>query len=367
MRVVILIIFLLSPNLVAQQVNVRAEINPQYDALFTRTSGWSGGDGAFSVALSSDLTLWLYSDSWIGKVRKNRHVDARMINNAVGIQSGKDPTTATTEFFWGPKKNGKPTALFIPDDGKGKFWIFDAALTKKGLYLFLQRTEEMADGGFRHSGTSLGFVSNPLDRPSTWRVTQTKVPFGHFSVKGDTLFGSAVLLDKGFVYVYGTSEDVENGWHTKHMIVTRIPENDIAEFSKWRFYTKSEWRPDYSTASRIADNVANEYSVSYQAALGRYVMVYTEGGLSKNIMLRTAPTPIGEWSSPQVIYKCPEMDWDKRIFCYAAKAHPSLSEKPDELIVTYVANSTDFFHQASEARIYRPRFIKLKFEKGPHP
>jgi hypothetical protein len=43
-----------------------------------------------------------------------------------------------------------------------------------------------------------------------------------------------------------------------------------------------------------------------------------------------------------VVYRCPEAAWDKRIFCYAAKAHPMLASASDELIVTYAANSLDF-------------------------
>jgi hypothetical protein len=74
-----------------------------------------------------------------------------------------------------------------------------------------------------------------------------------------------------------------------------------------------------------------------------------------------ASTPFGEWSPPQVIYKCPEADWDQKIFCYAAKAHPSLSSNPDELIVTYVANSSDFSQMANDTRLYHPRFLRLKF------
>ena len=53
---------------------------------------------------------------------------------------------------------------------------------------------------------------------------------------------------------------------------------------------------------------------------------------------------------------------DEDIFCYAAKGHPELSLTPDELIITYVANSTDFYKMAADARLYRPRFIRVRFK-----
>jgi len=361
MKTLMLLVLLLSSQSHAQQPKIQAEVLPQYDALFTRNSGWTGADGDYSVALSDSLTLWLYSDTWIGKVRKNRHANATLINNSVAFQYGKDPLDAKIRFFHGAKKKGKPMALITPADGRGWFWLYDGVLTKKGLYLFLMQIEKTVDDGFQHIGASLGYVVNPLDNPSKWRITQHKIPFGNFSAKGDTLVGSAILKDKNFIYIYGTSEDIEDGgYHRKYMIAARVAENDFADFNQWRFYTDGEWQTDFTKASRICPDIANEYSVSFQKSLGKYVMVYTESGLSKNIMLRVASTPYGEWSSAQIIYQCPEAAWGEKIVCYAAKAHPSLSAKPDELLVTYIASSSDFFQMAADARLYRPRFLRLK-------
>jgi hypothetical protein len=170
-----------------------------------------------------------------------------------------------------------------------------------------------------------------------------------------------LLKDNGFIYIYGNDEDIEDGsYHRKHMIVARVAEDDLADFDKWRFYTNGDWQPDFKKASRLCPNIANEYSVSYQPSVGKYVMVYTENGISKNIVLRIAPTPYGEWSEPTIVYQCPESAWNAKIVCYAAKAHLTLSMQPDELIVTYIASSSDFFHMAGDARLYRPRFLRLQ-------
>lgn len=345
----------------AQLPKIKTEVLSQYDILFTRYSGWTGADGDYSVALSDSLTLWLYSDTWIGKVRANRHLDSTMINNSVALQYGKDPLTARVKFFYGQIKNGKPTALITPADGRGWFWLYHGILTKKGLYFFLMQIDKTADDGFQHIGVWLGHVANPHDRPSAWRMTQRKIPFGRFSAQGDTLFGSALLKDGNFIYIYGTDGDIKNGWyHRKHMIVARAPEENFADFEQWRFYTDGQWQSDYRKASRICDHIANEYSVSYHPALSKYVLVYTENGLSKNVVLRVGATPFGVWSDPTVVYQCPEAAWHEKIVCYAAKAHPTLSTKLDELVLTYIASSSDFFQMAGDARLYRPRFLKLQ-------
>jgi hypothetical protein len=91
----------------------------------------------------------------------------------------------------------------------------------------------------------------------------------------------------------------------------------------------------------------------------RYLAVYTERGLSPRIMGRTADHPWGRWSAPAVLYECPEMSRDKKVFCYAAKAHPALSTGRD-LVVSYVVNSYDFWQVAREAKLYWPRFVRVR-------
>ena len=51
---------------------------------------------------------------------------------------------------------------------------------------------------------------------------------------------------------------------------------------------------------------------------------------------------------------------DKRVFSYAAKAHPLLAAD-DELIVSYVVNAYDFWLPLKDAQFYWPRFVRVKF------
>jgi hypothetical protein len=89
------------------------ETLPQYDALFCRTTGWTGADAAYSVALGDSVTLWLFSDTWIGPVVDGRHNDATIINNSIALQRGKDPATASVEFLWQTTTEAKPAAFVL--------------------------------------------------------------------------------------------------------------------------------------------------------------------------------------------------------------------------------------------------------------
>jgi hypothetical protein len=344
------------------------ETMPQYDALFTKEKGWTGADGAYSVALSDTLTVWLYSDTWIGDIVDGRHKDATMINNSIALQSGKDPSTASVKFFWRTTKEGKPDAFIAPADGVGWFWISHGVTADGKLYLFLMqivKTDEKSVFGFKQIGTSLAQIDNPHDDPLNWRLKQYKVPFGRYSDNGNLFFGSAVMKDGEFVYIYGCSENWKKGIGGRSMIVARVQPDRIADFENWRFWNGTDWVADANKAGGLFDGIATEYSVSFQPAMKKYVVIYTENGMSANIMMRVSDMPVGPWSEPSKVYECPEYNWHKTYFCYAAKGHPGLSS-PDELIITYVCNSTDFWQMAKDACIYHPRFLRIKFDVQGH-
>ena len=341
----------------ALEAKYSVEPMPQYDALFTKEKGWTGADGAYSVALSDTITVWLYMDTWIGSIVDRQHKDATMINNTIALQKGKDPSTASVTFFWQTPKDEKPAAFITPADGIGGFWIFHGVAADGKLYLFLT---QIAEGG-KYIGTWLGQVDNPKDEPLKWRVKQYKVPFGRYSQNGDLYFGSAIMKDGDFVYIYGCDEDWKKGMDGRRMVVARTPPDKIADFEKWRFWNGADWVADVNKAGGLFNGLAAEYSVSFQPAMKKYVAVYTDKGMSANIMMRLADTLVGPWSEPYIVYTCPEYKWHKTYFCYAGKGHPELSG-PDELIITYACNSTDFGQMARDARIYRPRFVKIKFD-----
>jgi hypothetical protein len=348
----------------AQVPRYSVERLPECDALFCRTEGWTGADGAYTTALANGITLWLYSDTWIGDVVDGKHKDATMVNNTIALQQGKKPTTASVKFFWGTTKDGKPAAFFKPDDGKGWFWIYDGIVADGKLYLFLMqtiKTEQDSVFGFKHIGTWLGEIENPKDDPSNWQVKQHKVPYGRYSENGNMFFGSAVARDRDFVYIYGADEDWSKGMSGRSMIVARVPHDKMVDFKEWRFFRDGEWQDDVTNISKFFNGISTEYSVCYQPGIKQYVAVYTENGMSKNILMRFAPSPVGPWSSAYKVFECPDEKWHKTYFCYAAKAHPEISET-DELIVTYVCNSKDFWQMAADASIYRPRFVKIKFD-----
>ena len=341
---------------------------PEYNVLFERDSDWIGADAAYSIPLSDDRTLWLFGDTIIGDIHDGKRVNTKpFARNSIAIQQGKDPTSASIEFFWGAPQNSNPTPFIVPDDGQGWFWFSHGILTSGGLYLFLMQmdTDTAAGPGifsFKHIGLTLAHVANPNDDPTEWRITQHKIPWARIAPHNNLLFGAALLQAEDFIYIYGFDEQPKDNGHESFMILARAPKDKLADFNQWQFYANGQWLSDWQQVTPLFP-IGTEYSVSYQKMLEQYVVVYWDTAccFSKKALLRHASTPYGPWSEPLTLYTCPEMDWHPQNYCYAAKGHPELSYTADELIITYVANSLDFGQLFSDARLYWPRFLRIKF------
>jgi hypothetical protein len=365
-RFILIISLLLPAAACSAQPHVSVEVLPDYSALFVRQDGWTGADGAYTVKLSSNRILWLFGDTWYGEIREGRHTNATIVNNSIAIQHGIVPLDASVRFYSGRAPGGRPLAFIRPSDDRGWLWFYDGIEVNKTLYLCLiqaDRTENRNSFGFKIIGTRLGRVANPEESPNSWRISQHQIPWERLSPGGDTIFGSALLRENKFIYIFGTTEDVVGSIRQKYMILARAPETKLGQFDQWQFYCAGSWSSDFSELSRLAGDMANEYSVSYLAALEEYVSVYSAKGFSKNIVARFAPHPWGPWSEPEVLYECPEASRGADVFCYAAKGHPALSPAPNEIIVTYIASSFSFEKIAADAKLYRPRFLRVRFWK----
>jgi len=350
---------------IAENKGFVVEKIPQYKAFFKRKEGWTGADGDYTVTLSKNKILWLYGDTWVGKIENGKHIDSMMVNNSIAIQQGKDPENAKIEFYWKKDKKGKHRAFITPADGKGWYWFYDGVRVKNGLYLFLMqidRTDEKSAFSFKSIGNWVAHVSNPDDPPEKWKIKQHKIPFSTFSENSLRQFGSAIMKHEDYVYIYGVEEERKEKALKRYMIVARARSGLMGNFDSWEFYTEKGWGDDYKNCKRILDDIANEYSVSYLPEMKKFILIFSESGLSPWVVMSSSKIPNGLWKKPERIYKCPEFNEKKGIFCYAAKAHPQLSTSKNELIISYITNMYDFEQLKNDASLYWPLFIKIVFK-----
>lgn len=103
----------------------------------------------------------------------------------------------------------------------------------------------------------------------------------------------AFVRSGGYVYVFGTPNGRTGAAH-----VARVPEAQLLTKSAYTYWNGSAWVATESSAAVVAAAPVSELSVQYNAATGKYLMMYLS---AEDIIMRTATSPQGPWSSPQVV------------------------------------------------------------------
>jgi hypothetical protein len=324
------------------------------DQFSPETSLWRGADAAYSVPLSRNRILWLFGDTFVALPGVAGRAGSRMVRNTLAIQT----LPGAPQYYW-RTENRMPADAFAPASGDGWLWPLSGQRVGSKLYLFMMQMIANGEGafGFAFLKSVLLTVDNPDDDPASWTIRQADIPHGRRSPDGDAFFGSATVLWEDRLYVYGVRDDRGRG---KGAILARIAPEAIADFSRWEFFDGKRWSHDMIDARDIFRGASVEMSVS--EIRGGLVAVYSDRGMSPDIVMRRAARPQGPWSTTAVIHRCVEPQWNKTYFCYAAKAHPELAASDRELVVTYACNSMSFPEAVKDLRIYRPRFVRVPLD-----
>lgn len=348
----------------------KIRVNPfaEIDQPFRRNNhGWLGGDCAFSLPLAKNRVLWLFGDSFIQNKNSAYRNGAALINNSIAIQQGDLlHHDHLLQFYW--KKNpDHPRAFFVIENEPGFVWPLSAILIKGKLFVFCVRIQIVDPEdvfGFRQIGNEIFCIENPDDPPDGWIMTVHKLPFQQQIGS----FGSNFFASKEYIYLYGY-RNLKNGWKDAviNLIIARIKNEQADEIynqNHWEYLddTTGNWLSDIHQLKPVVEHLTTEFSVTFVPGIGKYVLVANAWQHPHPITVRFADTPYGPFSEPQIVYRCPEIDWSPHYFCYAAKAHPELAESDNELVVSYMTNSKVMQEVFDDLRIYFPRFLKIVFD-----
>jgi hypothetical protein len=336
---------------------------PALTQKFTHTSGWTGGDGATSIRLNDKRTLWLFGDTWIGRVENGKRVESRMVNNTVAWQEvGEDKPL---RFFWDTKEK-EPAALLRPELKAEWYWPGDGAMIDGKLYLFCKvvKRKEAGAPGFQFDwfANDLLKVENPLDKPTAWQIRRCRVS----RTENDVRLGVGCRAAGDYFYSLALFPSKDRKAFDSPVGLARVQCEQLAEFDGrgWKYRCQAENGPTWSDKPEnliaLFRDAAPEMTIGQVRGIPGFVALYTAFGLGGDIMIRHAQNPEGPWSKPTRVYRCAESD--KRIFTYAAKFHPELSTKGGQLIVTYCRNIGDLAEHVKRPDIYIPQGVEIQLK-----
>jgi hypothetical protein len=361
------------------QSSYTVETAPEWTNLFDTTSGWTGADGIFSFPLDGNDSpgglqragsLFVFSDTFIGDVSPTgQRSNTSMVNNTMGFLP-RNGLSQGVDFYWdatGPQ----PASIFTPNTPLSQpddwYWFSDGVVIGDKFHLLANRMEHNngpPGWNFARAGMSLFTmnVNGPYTRAAAVEV-DTPLSIPESPSRGGGFFGAGIMANTveagapspdGYIYVYGSQED-----QVKKLMVARVLPQNFENFNTWRFWDGSGWSPDVNASATLTGRISNELSVTPMPD-GRFACIFSLDTLSGKIGMKIAPTPWGPFGNVEVIYDIPTPPIADA-YTYNAKAHPHLSE-PGELLISYNANTFEFWDHFTYADIYRPRFIKLTWQ-----
>ncbi len=339
--------------------------DPAFDSLFVpQQRGFLGADGAASVPLGPDRVLWIFGDTTLGTVKDGKR-EGPMVRNSIAIHTLAESGPGAVTYHW--DFTDRITGDFFHSDSfRETYWYWPGTgLTHRGkTYLFITRVAKGGPGGFgfKTIGTELFRIPNPQDSPDAWKITHNDLGVGddHFNIN------TACLVEGDYVYLLGYDDGPDDKPMDRAGILARMPvsalESDTPGEAVEYWCEGDEWKKSPDTVAHLYRPGATESSLHYDPVRKRYITVAIKP-FSPDLYLLSAEKLTGPWSEPQKIYHIPNVENSETLHAYAGRAHPELTDDPNELLITYVVNTSDFWGMFGMMDIYYPRFIRVRFQE----
>jgi hypothetical protein len=129
------------------------------------------------------------------------------------------------------------------------------------------------------------------DNGTTWTTTNT--PTWENPSLTDRFQQQAFARSGGYLYVFGTPSGRGGSAY-----LARVAEASVLTQSAYQYWNGTSWVASESSAAAVVSAPVSELSVRYDAYTGKWLMMYLQG---EDIILRSASSPTGPWSSPQIV------------------------------------------------------------------
>lgn len=373
------LVILLMPALISCHYGTDAiRTDKDFATLFYSDSGGIlCADGIFSVPLPDGASVFFVGDCFVGKL-KNGGIDpgTPMLRNAFNFID-KDMTRARA-IIRGTL--AEPLTLMVPSSLENDtiyrwYWPGHGFTRGDTLYVFalslyndpsaiakLDKKEEEKDEMDKMAEEMFAFRIAGIDLltyklPDFTLLENHRIEYDYRKYPID--FGNCVMVDNGFVYIYGTRN--EPGISRIH--AARTPLNSNVFYANWEFFNGTGW--EHNIEASVPINV--DISVSEQFSIFRignkYILLTMERA-GTDIYTYVSDTPTGIFTNKKMQYRPPEPERDTtgRLFVYNALAHPQYISH-DELLVSYCVNSFHVRDVYQNADNYRARFLRVPLKK----
>ena len=344
---------------------------------FPDKDGWYGGDGAYSIALDNQRTLWVFGDTFVsGETGRKDRVNMDVVmGTTLAISTCGENGQFKIQYFL-KKKNGK----FLSSFGENEWlWPQDPFIVNQVLYVPLLVVKAMLDlkepFNFKIVRHKIARIKNyTLADPRHWIVDY--IDLKEAIPPGIEAFATTSVIFQNYVYFYPLYTWVKKTAQISGNILVRIPLDKLDDPVNFMEYLSKSgsWEKGLvpTRAMIVLSAGVSELSVRYHPDDNKWIAVYMSPKKNGNQLLyQTADKPEGPWSNPiALIATIPEVDpkshrYDEQNFCYAGKEHIEFAS-PKNIVVTYVCNSTENFKKQNNfirnhLFLYRPVVKSVRY------
>ena len=315
------------------------------------TGELSGADGCISIDLGNNKSLFLWGDSFLGKIERDiKMPPLKFISgNTATVLKGNE----IKQLYQGNLDH--PKSLFEVPGVQGNsmwYWPGDGLMDKNQLLLFMSKySKKEGESGpfaFQYEGCDLLFVDSKTFR------TIKKVDF--ISAEQPIHYGHAVLKLGNEIYVYGSKMNNELLTSELHVMKIKLKQHAITKKYYWDGTT---WNYDPSQSKAITGIhtlVSEQFSI--RKVDGKILFV-TQDRLKVpgEIFSYLADQPQGPFTEERLIHRINEPNLKPlKLFTYNAMLHPQI-QKDGKLLLSYNINTYDEAIWWKYGSAYRPRFL----------
>jgi hypothetical protein len=324
----------------------------QYDfeALRLSYTEWASADGAIPIDLPDGRTVWMFGDTYVGKVGGDGVIDSndRIVRNSFVVQSGA---------CFAPLMGGAPFARseLIPNPSPNEwYWPASGVVDGGVLRVFMWHMLSTPGSGLGFATIDMQMATFALPSLSLQSITglpfptDSTHPYGATAMAGPGPAGSDV-------YLYGSNSG--------NVYAARAPLGQLTVAGAWQFWDGTTWQANSGSSQPMAWTGVSVPSYLTHAGSGPlaqpWVLPYGTGFLataksadvfSPDISVFTAPTPAGPWTL---------FDQVANTTAPNLVAYGAFSRAPDSNPMVVYSINTTFDNPAPPQSIYNygPKFV----------
>ncbi len=312
-------------------------------------TGLTAGDGAISIPVGQHQSVWLWGDSYVGKITcGKRDSTARMVfGNVFVMLDGDNAHTSCGE------NPAHPQAVIPGGNIDGKvavWWPHHGFIQDSVLHVFASNI--VFGGGNMWDFSCRAIAYFRLSYPEFKVIDSIELPVYPLN---QVDYGYGFYEQSGYYYFYGIK--TEGYSSSLHAARARFKEGMLQDCE---YFDGNGWNTDpLQTNPLDGIDVAVSSQFSVFPYKNRYILLTQEKGIGKNdIYTFVSDNPTGPWTNKKKVYSTPEPLYDKNLFAYNAMAHPQYDEN-GMLLVSYCLNTHQPTDKVSD---YRPRFIRIPYQ-----